>query len=354
MKVHRECIYSGLFRILKICNIFFWILTGILSHLACDTKNSTPGSDIAGGQLEKGFRNPPMQARPRAYWSWMNGNVDLPRLTYELEEYRDKGFGGLDIFDIGAVDPDKVVPAGNQFMGKESVDAIVYAINEAKRLGLELGLVASSSWNAGGTWITPEHAAMLLYKSEVVVNGPADFSGILPFPEVSSQTPRKADGIPEFYKNVAVIAFPDASENSAIDQSVVADLTEQMDIQGHLTWKIPPGKWKILRLVCSNSGQKLVLPSPKSSGYNIDHFNPKATEMHFQYLVDRLQKEIGDFTSFSIKVHVSLQLRIAGVGMDTGIDGGISKPQGLRHDPLSPRPIWEDHSKQRNYRPVPV
>ena len=96
-------------------------------------------------------------------------------MTYELEEYKDKGFAGLDIFDIGAEDPNKVVPEGNKFLGKESVDAIVYAVNEAKRLGLELGLVASSSWNAGGDWVTPEYAAMLLYKSEVVVEGPSEY-----------------------------------------------------------------------------------------------------------------------------------------------------------------------------------
>ena len=150
----------------------------------------------------------------------MNGNVNLPRLTYELEEYKAKGFAGLDIFDIGAEDPNKVVPAGNKFLGKESVEAIVFAINEAKRLGLELGLVASSSWNAGGDWVTPEYAAMLLYKSEIVVEGPSEYSGNLPFPEVSELTPKKADGFPVFYKNVATISFPyTSSENHIPDKS---------------------------------------------------------------------------------------------------------------------------------------
>ena len=85
------------------------------------------------------------------------------------------------------------------------------------------------------------------------------------------------------------------------EKSSVVDLTSQMDSTGKLIWKVPSGKWKIMRLVCSNSGQKLVLPSPKSSGYNIDHFNPKATEMHFQYIIDRLQGELGDFRNSALK-----------------------------------------------------
>jgi len=273
----------------------------LLLHNSCDTKKSLPESENSGSILEEGFKNPPMSARPRAYWSWMNGNVNLPRLTYELTEYRDKGFGGLDIFDIGAVDPNKVVPEGNQFMGKESLEAIVHAIREGKRLGLGMGFVASSSWNAGGSWITPEYAAMLLYKSELDLKGPSEFSGMLPFPKVSGQTPRKVNGMPVFYREVSVLAFPVVPENAAIDETGVVDLTGNMDPRGNLTWKVPPGNWKIMRLICANSGQKLVLPSPKSSGYNIDHFNPKASEVHFQYLIDKLQKELGDFTNSALK-----------------------------------------------------
>ncbi len=176
--------------------IQFLILLGvIIVFYSCNLKKTSGTAVKESVSLEQGFKDPPMQARPRAYWAWMNGNVNLPRLTYELEEYKAKGFAGLDIFDIGAEDPNKIVPEGNKFLGRESVDAIVYAVNEAKRVGLELGLIASSSWNAGGDWVTPEYAAMLLYKSEIIVEGPSEYNGILPFPEVSEQTPKKADGI---------------------------------------------------------------------------------------------------------------------------------------------------------------
>ena len=37
---------------------------------------------------------PPIEARPGAYWAWLNGNVDLPQISHELEEMKDKGMSG--------------------------------------------------------------------------------------------------------------------------------------------------------------------------------------------------------------------------------------------------------------------
>ena len=53
-------------------------------------------------------------------------------------------------------------------MGRESLRAIGHAIREAGRIGMQLGLTTSSSWNAGGSWVTPENASMGLYKSEIL------------------------------------------------------------------------------------------------------------------------------------------------------------------------------------------
>lgn len=67
------------------------------------------------------------------------------------------GMRGVLIWDVGSIsDPGKMIPAGPEFLGPESLKSIHHAMDEAERLGLEPGLFASSSWNAGGTWITPK------------------------------------------------------------------------------------------------------------------------------------------------------------------------------------------------------
>ncbi|MCX7007801.1 MAG: glycosyl hydrolase, partial [Kiritimatiellaeota bacterium] len=119
------------------------------------------------------FREPPSAARPGAFWAWLNGNVDLPQLTRELEEMKDKGMSGAEIWDVKCLKNQAgVVPAGPPFLGTESVKAISHAIDEANRLGLRLGIVASSSWNAGGSWVTPDWGLKKLMFTETTVKGP--------------------------------------------------------------------------------------------------------------------------------------------------------------------------------------
>ena len=90
------------------------------------------------------FRNPPIQARPSALWTWLNGHVDHKQITRELEEMKAKGMRGAIIWDLGALsDPDKIIPAGPEFLGPESLKSIHHALDEAERLGLEMGIIAA-------------------------------------------------------------------------------------------------------------------------------------------------------------------------------------------------------------------
>lgn len=419
-------------------------------------------------RLAAGFRNPPLSARPAAYWCWLNGTTDASQLTRELEQFKKQGLSEVYIFDVGARDPKGVIPAGPAFMGPESLKSIAHAVREAGRLGLEVGLVTSSSWNAGGPWVAPRHASMGLVRSQKAVEGPDEFSGVLPFPEIPRKSPRGPDGLPVFYRDVAVLAVPrgkrlpghefllelappgrhtihrvvlyntrsedpdrygplhlfakdfrvsasgtttdadafrevvvgslqphtraqrfnfqpvaaryvkleilsghnagedrvelgefevysQGGENVAAayhsdgsrtganllhctsarnatgpwtagnvhdgatsgpggswssagppppvieEPASIVDLTDRVDRQGHLAWQVPPGKWIILRLGCTNTGQGLALPSPNSQGLAIDHFSPAAAEMHFRHLIDRLQAELGGLENTALK-----------------------------------------------------
>jgi len=278
-------------------------------------------SDSALISLEDGFKNPPVSVRPKGYWDWMNGNFDLTRLTYELEQAKAQGMAGFDIFDIGAVsNPEGIVPAGPAFMGKECLKAISHAVEEATRLDMELGLILSSSWDAGGSWIEPEYASMALYESSLVVEGPGTFSELLPFPELpDTDNPgnkllieKGEDGLPVYFKEVAVLATPQSKDGETIDASTVIDLSERMDESGSLIWEIPEGSWEITRFVCTNTGEPLKCPSPNSVGRSMDHFNPKATEVHFNYFIDRLQETLGDIGNTPIKYFYLCSYEVVG------------------------------------------
>ncbi|NQT11741.1 MAG: hypothetical protein HQ582_03265 [Planctomycetes bacterium] len=170
-------------------------------------------TSAAGGENESdlaaGFTDPPNPARPAVYWCWLNGNVRPEEFARELRQMKEQGLSGVYIFDVGAKDPDGVIPAGPAFMGPESVAAIGRAVREAGKVGIDVGLITSSSWNAGGSWVEPKHAAMGLYRSETTVQGPARMSEELPFPSVSAKAPKRSDGRPAYYSDVVVLAMPE-------------------------------------------------------------------------------------------------------------------------------------------------
>jgi hypothetical protein len=415
----------------------------------------TPG----GPALEEGFRNPPATARPAVYYLLLNGYVNLDQVDRELEEFHKAGIRGLCIFDMGARGPAGTVPpAGPAFLSPESVKALAHILRTAKRLKMEVDLSVSSSWDMGGSWVEPRDASMALFQSELEVDGPRDFDGVLPFPELPEDTPKRGDGFPLYHHEVALLAVPGSerrtgyeflfelpgsrehvvnrvvlhqalldaagplppvefklsvsssapqesafrevargtvqpregpqefrfreakakylrlelggkgpvqlaeaevftpsganillshravrardgarllrfsSERNQIgpwsaanihdgvrsgargswaagglpplvirDRGGVVDLRRHMDSSGRLRWKVPSGKWVIQRYICTNTGERLKVPSPNSDGLATDHLSASATKRYLREVVDRLRPAVGDFGRSALK-----------------------------------------------------
>lgn len=265
--------------------------------------------------LKNGFENPPNSARPKVYWWCLNGNIDTISAKQELLDMKKAGIAGFDFFEIGVPKGDTMIPAGPAFLSDPSLKVIKFVVKEAGKLGLEMGLNLASSWNAGGSWTLPENAGKSLYYSKTDVNGQTETQKIkVPFPEISfpktslvggtgkPMIPFQANGRPVYYEDVAVLAIPADVKKNSLDTSKVINVTRFFDPKNDLlNWKVPPGKWKILRYVCSNSGQQLVLPSPHSAGLTIDHFDSTAVRTHLMYIINRLKSVIGDFRKTALK-----------------------------------------------------
>ncbi|UCE50625.1 MAG: hypothetical protein JSW47_10760 [Phycisphaerales bacterium] len=498
----------------NVCFVSISVLVTLLTFTASQV--SRADSDV----LAQGFLDPPPAARPAVYWVWVNGLTDARQRTYELEQLKDKGISGLYIFDVGARDTKDIVPAGPGFMGPESLKAIGHTVREATRLNLEVGIVTSSSWNCGGPWVRPEHASMGLYHSQKIVEGPMRFSEVLPFPAVPKQAPKGPDGLPVYYKNVAVLAVPEAkrlaghqflfelypggihsidrvvlynslsgdlkrrgtmdlftkdfevlasttstdvtafkkiaggtlkpntkpqtfrfdpvrakyikllilSGHNAKDDRVqlaefevystqgknvvsahhedgsktaagllhytsafgpegdwaaanihdgkksgadgswcsagapqpviedmdsIVDLTDSVDKKGHLEWNAPAGKWTIMRFVCANTGAPLRLPSPKSGGLSIDHFSSEATRAHFDYMIDLLRQEIGDFKNTALKQMYVCSYELSGSTWTPDFLEQFEKRRGYdmtRYLPVLSGSVVKDHKTTEQFR----
>ncbi|GAB2792646.1 hypothetical protein GCM10027275_41970 [Rhabdobacter roseus] len=276
---------------------------------SCSRTSTEKKASLA--ELKKGFLNPTGTARAKVYWWWLNGYTDTLRLREELHAIKEAGLGGVDLFEIGlppASDPNQLIPAGPAFMSDSSLRAIAFALREAKKLDLEVGFNLASSWNAGGSWVEPKHAAKTLYFSKTTLTPTVQGTLSLPFPTIPPDRqgrPRAIvygpDGKPAYYEEVAVIAVPAGARNLA-DTSGIQNISNYFNPKTEtLSWQAPAGTWDIYRYVCSNSGEQLLRPSPRSAGPILDHFDSSATRMHVTYFLDRLQPLVGDFKTSALK-----------------------------------------------------
>lgn len=121
--------------------------------------------------LWRDFVDPPDAARPRAWWHWMDGNVDPAGIVRDLTWLHAVGVRGVQLFDGGMgvplVVPEPVRPGSAAW--HEAIDA---AVRTSAELGLELAVATSAGWSAsGGPWVEPADAMKKLVWSEAVVDG---------------------------------------------------------------------------------------------------------------------------------------------------------------------------------------
>jgi len=191
----------------------------------------TPARDSAG-ELERGFKDPPDSAKPRAWWHWLNGNITKEGITADLEWMRQAGIAGMQMFD-GNLGTPVFVENRLAWMTPEWKAALRHAADEAARLRMEMAMAAAGGWSeTGGPWVKPEAAMKKIVWSETLVYGPMRFSSALPHPPTNNgrfqdmgmpmelanpapkgmpgarlQTPEPPQPSPTFYADSKVIAY---------------------------------------------------------------------------------------------------------------------------------------------------
>lgn len=204
--------------------------------------------------LAQQFQDPPMEARPRVWWHWMNGNVTKDGIAKDLDWMKRVGIGGLQNFDAGLQTP-QVVDKRLVYMTPEWKDAFRFAASEADRLGLELAIAASPGWSeTGGPWVKPEDGLKKVVWAETRLKGGKRFTGKLPMPPVTtgpfldmpdsdplaSITGEHGFEAPELYSDIAVLALPDtaaedvlpsfSSDGKPISAAALADASLQTGV----------------------------------------------------------------------------------------------------------------------------
>lgn len=191
--------------------------------------NTRPAEDARPAvpdALWRAFVDPPDEARPRAWWHWMDGNIDPAGIRRDLEWLHETGVRGVQLFDGGMGVP-LVVPEAVRPGSPAWSEAIDTAVQAADELGLELAVATSSGWSAaGGPWVTPVDAMKKVVWSETIVDGGGPLEvALAPLPSVAGlyqDTPREGgSSAPDFATDWVVLALPYRPEGEPLRPSDV-------------------------------------------------------------------------------------------------------------------------------------
>ncbi|PSR53423.1 glycoside hydrolase [Adhaeribacter arboris] len=170
--------------------------------------------------LRAGFQNPASAARPRVWWHWMNGNITKDGIRKDLLWMHRSGIAGFQNFDAGLTTP-QIVEKRLTYMTPDWKDAFRFTTKLADSLKLEMAIAGSPGWSeSGGPWVPAKDGMKKLVWREIRVKGGQNFNGSLPkppattgsfqnlpIPEEASVFTAKTAPPPEYYEDVAVIAY---------------------------------------------------------------------------------------------------------------------------------------------------
>jgi hypothetical protein len=303
----------------------------------CDNNQINAGLPVVDYQyLADHFRSPDALYGVDCWWWWLNGNVTKEAITKDLEAMKSRNFYGAMIFDAGGHNQwgsRDIIPAGPLFGSDAWNELFVFALDEARRLGLEIGFNIQSGWNLGGPRITPQYAAKRLVCSETSISGGAV--------NVSLKTP---DTNNDFYREIAVLALPLKRENitdegitflplklglhelggSAPDcrflldnarpdrnidgkttykirKDEIIDVTRNMNADGSFAWDAPAGEWSIMRIGYTCTDAKVSTSSHEWQGNVIDYMSREAFDFYWNDAVEPILKAAGSHVGTTLK-----------------------------------------------------
>jgi hypothetical protein len=254
----------------------------------------------------------------------MDGNVSTIGITLDLEAMKQAGIAGATMFSISqGIPPGPVV-----FMSDRWRQMTSFAVKEAARLGLELGIHNCAGWSSsGGPWITAEHSMQVIAWSERNVHGPAVFDDLLP----PLKAPRVYEKVP-YSRDIAVFAFRTTAKRKTVvndgrflgrtavirkddlspDPSFVAggpaiaighflDLTSALGADGKLTWHVPNGDWTILRIGHISNGKSNHFAPPGGEGLEVDKLSREALDAHWAGMMAKVISDAGPLAGKALR-----------------------------------------------------
>ncbi len=312
------------------------ILTGFSVWSCRSEYRDTAETNAQYQQVKANFHNPESASGVNCWWWWLNGNVNRAAITKDLEAMKSRNFHGAMIFDAGGHNQrgNRDIPDGPLYGSDPWNELFVFALDEAKRLDLQMGFNIQSGWNLGGPRVSPQYAAKQTSYFQAKVSGGKNVSLLLEQPESRF----------DFYKDIAVLAFPleasnktregisdlelklgfhelggsapdcrfllenkpgdpylEEQETYLVNRSEIINLSSKMDAQGQLYWEAPAGEWMVLRIGYTCTSSHVSTSSNDWQGSVLDYMSREAFDFYWKDVVEPIFEAAGDHVGSTLK-----------------------------------------------------
>jgi hypothetical protein len=237
------------------------------------------------------------QTKPWTRWWWEGSAVNKKDLTWNLEQYKAVGLGGVELTPIYGVQGQE--KNFIDFLSPQWMDVFSYTLSEANRLNLGVDVANGTGWPFGGPWVKDEDASKTIYSKTFSLNAGETLSEPIEYKQeafvrTANNKPAGVDSILQplsANKNLQALAldqilFPQKLPLQLLmaysDKGETIDLTTKVDGGGKLGWTAPTGKWILYALFVGLHGKMVERAAPGGEGYAIDHFSLTAANNYFK------------------------------------------------------------------------
>ncbi|HKF59506.1 MAG TPA: glycosyl hydrolase [Blastocatellia bacterium] len=255
----------------------FLLLPCLVLLLAYTTRNGASTARSPDGpalaDLQRSFQSPPDDARIMMRWWWFGPSVTRQEIEREMRLLKQGGIGGFEVQPVYPLALDEASSGIKNlpFLSDEFIQALRFASEKARELGLRMDLTLGSGWPYGGPQVPINQAAGMLRVDHVKVD---QGSQRVPLPVISSGEKLLAS----FLANVqgrtinAYVSIP-ATE---IDDGA---LRLPADLQGFN---------QVLFFISSRTGMQVKRPAVGAEGFVLDHYDRGAVQHYLGAVGDTL------------------------------------------------------------------
>jgi hypothetical protein len=288
--------------------------------------------------LRRLFSDPPASAMPMTRWWWFGGAVTPEEITRELTFMKDAGLRGAEIqpvYPVAVDDPARGIK-NRDYHSEEFRSALRHAVQEARRLGLQLDFTLGSGWPYGGPFIPTDLAARRLRLLSQDAVGPED--------HVWDLTPQLT-GDERIVAIVAVPVHPDAvldvARSRVLADQPKSELREGVRRGSFVRARIEEGTWRVMVFLDSPTGQQVKRPTLGMEGSVLDHHSREAMALFLRAAGDRVMDALREDAAPAFHSVFCDSLEVYGADWTKDFLAEFQKRRGYDLTPYLPA-LWHE------------